>query len=172
MPPTDERIRYATTRTTLGQLLVACSDAGICAVSLGNNDAELLAGLKSRFPRAQIEPANSAMEFPVEAIATIVEEPASARPDTLSLDMRGTPFQLSVWSALTEIEPGTTITYGELARRVGRPTAVRAVARACGANPVGVLVPCHRVIGADGSLTGYASGVERKAALLEREGVR
>ncbi|MBE0417672.1 MAG: methylated-DNA--[protein]-cysteine S-methyltransferase [Coriobacteriia bacterium] len=102
------------------------------------------------------------------AFAASVEDPAT--PVDVPLDLRGTRFQLAVWEALTEIPAGSTASYSELAKRIGRPTAVRAVAGACGANPVGVVVPCHRVIGADGSLTGYASGIERKRALLEREG--
>ncbi len=169
MAAAPEIIRYATTDTSLGRLLVACSEQGVCAVELGDDDTMLLAGLVRRFPRADIEIAAAPAECPVEEVAAYVEDPSATRP-ALALDQRGTPFQRSVWDALAGIPTGTTITYGELARRVGRPAAVRAVAQACGANPVGVLVPCHRVIGADGSLTGFASGVERKRALLEREG--
>ena len=165
---TPETIRYATTATSLGRLLVACTERGVCAVSLGNDDAALLADLAARFPGATIEH-SSAEECHIAEIAAAVEDPSRGVSD-VALDLRGTPFQVEVWSALTRIPAGTTITYGELARRVERPKAVRAVAQACGANPVGVIVPCHRVIGANGSLTGFASGLDRKRALLEREG--
>ncbi len=166
---TPETIRYTTAATSLGRLLVACSERGVCAISLGDDDASLLADLVARFPDAEIEIAVSAEECPVAAIAAVVDDPLSEVAD-MALDLRGTPFQVEVWHALEAIPAGETITYGELARRVGRPRAVRAVAQACGANPVGVIVPCHRVIGADGSLTGFSSGLARKRALLEREG--
>lgn len=169
MHGTSETIRYATTDTSLGRLLVACTTRGVAVVSLGDDDATLLAELVRRFPHADIEIASPADECPAEKIAAGIEDP-SAMPSDISVDLRGTPFQLEVWGALREIPPGSTISYRELAERVGRPTAVRAVAGACGANPVGLIVPCHRVIGADGSLTGFASGVDRKRALLEREG--
>ncbi len=163
-----ETIRYATTATSLGRLLVACSERGVCAISLGDDDASLLGDLVARFPSADIE-VSSAEECSLAEIEATVEDPSRGVSD-VELDLRGTPFQIDVWRALTEVPSGTTITYGELARQVGRPRAVRAVAQACGANPVGVVVPCHRVIGANGSLTGFASGLARKRALLEREG--
>lgn len=163
-----ETIRYQITGTSLGRLLVAVSDSGVCEVALGESDAELLAGCRRRFPHAELEAADDRTRELAATVVSAVEEPSSI-PE-VPLDLRGTEFQRAVWTALRTIPAGSTISYGELARRVGRPRAVRAVAQACGANPVGVIVPCHRVIGADGSLTGYAGGIELKHALLEREG--
>lgn len=164
----DETIRYEILDTSLGRLLVSVSEHGVCELSFGDDDGELIASCKQRFPKAQIAPANKRTRDMAAALVAAVESPSGA-PD-VPLDMRGTPFQRAVWEQLCAIPAGSTISYGELARRVGRPKAVRAVAQACGANPVAVIVPCHRVIGADGSLTGYASGIERKRILLEREG--
>lgn len=164
----SESIRYEIVDTSLGRLLVAVSDRGVCEASLGEDDASLHAACARRFPHAVLTAADADARTAALAIAAGVEKPAED-PD-VELDLRGTPFQLAVWEELRRIPVGTTISYAELARRVGRPNAVRAAASACGANPVCVAVPCHRVIGSDGSLAGYASGVERKRALLEREG--
>lgn len=164
----DETIRYEILDTTLGRLLVSVSEHGVCELSFGDDDGELIASCKQRFPKAQIAPADDRTRELAAALVAAVESPSDA-PD-VPLDMRGTPFQRAVWEQLCAIPAGSTISYGELARRVGRPKAVRAVAQACGANPVAVIVPCHRVIGAGGSLTGYASGIERKRMLLQREG--
>jgi AraC family transcriptional regulator, regulatory protein of adaptative response / methylated-DNA-[protein]-cysteine methyltransferase len=163
----NEVIHYEIIDTSLGRLLVAVSARGVCEASFGNDDIELIAATTRRFPDADLELADERAHELALAFAAAVENPAA--PADVPLDLRGTPFQHAVWEALSGIPSGSTITYGELARRVGRPTAVRAVAQACGANPVGVVVPCHRVIGADGSLTGYASGIDRKRVLLERE---
>lgn len=162
-------IRHIIVDTSLGRLLVAVSEAGVCEADLGDDDAALIEACARRFPQADLAPPDARTTEFAAALAAAVESPAT--PPVIPLDMRGTPFQRAVWDALRLIPAGTTITYGELARRAGRPAAVRAAASACGANPVAVAVPCHRVIGADGSLTGYASGIERKRALLEREGV-
>lgn len=164
----NEVIRCEIVDTSLGKLLVAVSERGVCEASLGDDDVALIAACARRFPDADLELADERTHELALAFAAAVEDPAT--PVDIPLDLRGTRFQLAVWEALTEIPAGSTASYSELAKRIGRPTAVRAVAGACGANPVGVVVPCHRVIGADGSLTGYASGVERKRALLEREG--
>jgi AraC family transcriptional regulator, regulatory protein of adaptative response / methylated-DNA-[protein]-cysteine methyltransferase len=163
----NEVIHYEIVDTSLGRLLVAVSARGVCEASFGEDDVALIAATARRFPDADLELADDRSHELALAFAAAVEDPA--HPADVLLDLRGTPFQRAVWEALSGIPSGSTITYGELARRVGRPTAVRAVAQACGANPVGVVVPCHRVIGADGSLTGYASGVDRKRVLLERE---
>src|SRR5690606_17860378 len=136
-------------------------------IAFGDTEDGLLADLRARFPRASLEPAHDQDAELVRRVIALVDDPKRAA--ALPLDVRGTAFQQLVWTALTRIEPGETVTYGELARRIGRPTATRAVAAACGANPLAVAVPCHRVIGADGTLTGYRWGVERKRALLERE---
>jgi AraC family transcriptional regulator of adaptative response/methylated-DNA-[protein]-cysteine methyltransferase len=110
---------------------------------------------------------DAALHDTLEAVLTFIEEPKAAL--ALPLDLRGTAFQLRVWEALRRIPPGETRSYGELARMIGAPAAVRAVARSCAVNPVSLAVPCHRVLGADGSLTGYRWGVPRKRAMLERE---
>jgi AraC family transcriptional regulator, regulatory protein of adaptative response / methylated-DNA-[protein]-cysteine methyltransferase len=162
-----ERIRYALADTSLGRIVVASTERGVCLVAFGESDAELVAEVGRRFPRAVVEPAAAEEGAWVAAIVELVDHPG-ARSD-VPLDVRGTVFQRQVWTALREIEPGGTVTYSQLAAAIGRPTATRAVAQACGSNPTAVVVPCHRVIGADGSLTGYRWGVERKKALLERE---
>lgn len=126
--------------------------------------------LRERFPKAMFVHDPDGLSEHMERLASLWTDAPSNDP--FSLDPVGTPFQKSVWDQLRRIPPGRTITYGELARRVGNPKSVRAVAQACGANPILMLVPCHRVIGADGSLTGFAAGVERKRELLRREGVQ
>jgi len=162
-----ELIRYTLADTSLGRLVVASTGRGVCLVAFGETDQGLEAEVRRRFPRASVEPGGPAQDAWVEAVVGLVDDPASS-PD-LPLDVRGTVFQRQVWSALRQIRAGETVTYGQLAAAIGRPTATRAVAQACGSNPVAVAVPCHRVIGADGSLTGYRWGVERKRALLGRE---
>lgn len=168
------RIRFATVPTALGRLLVAATDRGVCSVQLGDRDEDLAAGLGREFPRAVIEPADDRLQPWIDAVLRRVEgqvegdlegEPAPRPP----LDLAGTAFQRRVWQALTEIPPGTTRTYGEVAARLGRPTAARAVARACATNPAAVVVPCHRVVPAAGGTGGYRWGAERKRALLARE---
>jgi len=164
-----EAIRYALAGTSLGRLLVATTDTGVCLVVFGDSDDALVAEARRRFPRADLAPATGEHAHWVAAVVRLVDAPASARATDVPLDARGTVFQQQVWSALRQIPVGRTVTYGQLAAAIGRPTATRAVASACGANPTAVVVPCHRVIGADGSLAGYRGGVERKRALLERE---
>lgn len=167
-----ETIRYTLADTSLGRLIVATTDRGVCLVAFGGSDPELIREAARRFPQATVEPAAGESRAWVEAVVGLIDAPAG--PDAgvaagLPLDVRGTVFQRQVWSALREIPCGRTVTYAQLASAIGRPTATRAVAAACGANPTAVVVPCHRVIGADGSLTGYRWGVERKRVLLDRE---
>ncbi|NTU72112.1 MAG: methylated-DNA--[protein]-cysteine S-methyltransferase [Coriobacteriia bacterium] len=165
-----ERITYALADSSLGRLLVATTERGVCLVVFGDTADELIAEAHRRFPRATIEPAAREHAEWVSAVVSLVDAPAdSARAAAVPLDAHGTVFQQQVWAALREIPPGQTVTYSQLAAAIGRPTAMRAVAQACGANPTAVVVPCHRVIGADGSLTGYRWGVERKRELLARE---
>jgi AraC family transcriptional regulator of adaptative response/methylated-DNA-[protein]-cysteine methyltransferase len=163
----DMTIEYGTAACSLGHVLVAGTPRGICAVMLGDDSRQLEHDLAGRFPGATIEAAAPAFGDTLAAVVALIETP-SASVD-LPLDLHGTIFQQRVWQALRQIRPGETITYGELAERIGAPKSVRAVARACGANPAAVLVPCHRVIGRDGSLTGYRWGVARKRTLIERE---
>jgi len=164
-----EAIRFTLADTSLGRLLVATTVAGVCLVAFGDSDDELVAEARRRFPRADLAPAAGEHAQWVAAVVRLIDARASARAADVPLDARGTVFQQQVWSALRQIPVGQTVTYSQLAAAIGRPTATRAVASACGANPTALIVPCHRVIGADGSLTGYRWGVERKRALLERE---
>jgi AraC family transcriptional regulator of adaptative response/methylated-DNA-[protein]-cysteine methyltransferase len=163
-------IRYATAVSPLGRMLVAATSTGICAIAFGHDDAELLADLRKRFDKAQLVPAKGNTGWLADAVAFVVsqtsEHPLAAN---FPLDVRATAFQQRVWKALRQIPRGETRSYSALAREIGRPTAARAVAAACGANPVAIAVPCHRVLGQDGSLTGYRWGVERKRKLLAAE---
>ena len=164
-----ETIRYTLADTSLGRLAVATTARGVCLIAFGENDEDLVCEVARRFPRAHIEPAGEEARAGVETVVDLVDTPAAVDSPELPLDVRGTVFQRQVWSALRQIRAGETVTYSQLAAAIGRPTATRAVAAACGANPTAVVVPCHRVIGADGSLTGYRWGVARKRELLERE---
>jgi AraC family transcriptional regulator of adaptative response/methylated-DNA-[protein]-cysteine methyltransferase len=163
----DATIRFATRACTLGKVLVAATDAGVCAVLIGDDPTELRADLTARFPRARLVAGDAAFAETVAAVVAHVEEPRRAL--ALPLDLRGTAFQQRVWAALRRVPSGQTVSYAELARAIGSPAAVRAVAGACASNPVAVVVPCHRVVRSDGGLSGYRWGVERKRALLERE---
>jgi len=166
----DVPIRYAFGASTLGEVLVAETPRGICAVFIGETRAALTEDLKSRFTNACGFTQDPRLERRVREVVKLVDDPSRAASSALPLDVRGTAFQERVWRALREIPAGSTRTYSELARSLGAPEAVRAVASACAANPLAVLVPCHRVVRQDGSLAGYRfGGVEKKRALLERE---
>jgi AraC family transcriptional regulator of adaptative response/methylated-DNA-[protein]-cysteine methyltransferase len=165
-------IRYCIADSPLGKMLVATTDFGVCAILFGRDQAELEADLRQRFAKAQLTPARGNSGWLAEAVAFVLsqlsETPTAAR---FPLDVRATAFQQRVWKALQSIPRGQTRSYGELARELGKPTASRAVAAACAANPVAIAVPCHRLVGADGSLTGYRWGLDRKRKLLDAEGV-
>jgi len=162
------RIRWATAESPVGRILVAATDRGLCFVELGSSDRELMAALRAEFPSATIEPRSSRDLGPfVEAALAIAK--ATNVPNDVPVDIRGTAFQWRVWRALTGIPRGETRSYSEVAAAIGRPSAVRAVARACATNPVSLVVPCHRVVGKDGAVTGYRWGVEVKKALLDKE---
>ena len=163
----DAHIHYAVGHSSLGCVLVAASPAGICAISLGDGPEALVEELHARFPQARLMGGDPAFESMLARVIERVEDPASAA--ALPLDIRGTAFQQRVWQALQAIPPGSTLSYTELARRIGAPGAVRAVASACAANLLAVIVPCHRVVRNDGALAGYRWGIERKRALLDRE---
>lgn len=160
-------IRFALGECSLGSILVAATDKGVCAILFGDDPEALLRELQDRFPRAQLIGGDGAFEQLVAKVVGFVEAPALGLD--LPLDLRGTAFQQRVWQALRAIPPGSTASYAEIARRIGDPRSVRAVAQACAANPVAVAIPCHRVVRRDGALAGYRWGVERKRALLERE---
>lgn len=167
MNAASRRIGYAIVPTSLGLLLVAGTGRGVCLVWLGDDAGSLVTTLRDRFPAADVEEGGPDVEDWAARIAANIESPAQ-RCD-VPLDIAGTAFQQDVWNALRDIPPGTTVSYAEVARRVGRPKAVRAVGAACGANPVMPLVPCHRVLRSDGSLGGYGLGLDRKRTLLARE---
>lgn len=162
-----ETISFAVAPSPLGLLLVAATDRGLCAVALGNDREALEEGLRKQFPQAEILSRQDGLEKYVTGILAKMTDHPAARD--LPLDIRATSFQARVWQALKQIPRGETRSYAQLAQALGKPTAVRAVARACAANPVAVAVPCHRVIGSDGTPTGYRWGVERKKKLLEME---
>jgi AraC family transcriptional regulator, regulatory protein of adaptative response / methylated-DNA-[protein]-cysteine methyltransferase len=162
-----ETIRFTTVATWLGWAIVAATERGVCMTALGDDRAGLEAELRRRFPAAELVAADGALAGWAERIVHFITRPG----DTLDLplDIRGTAFQARVWRALQKIPPGRTATYSEIAAALGRPKAVRAVAQACAANKLAVLVPCHRVVRRDGDLAGYRWGVARKQALLARE---
>jgi AraC family transcriptional regulator of adaptative response/methylated-DNA-[protein]-cysteine methyltransferase len=164
----NNRIRFAVGQCSLGTILVAATGRGICAIFLGDDPDALTRDLQDRFPKADIIGGDAAFEGWVAQVVGFVETPALGL--NLPLDIRGTAFQQRVWRALQDIPPGSTASYAEIARMIGAPKSVRAVAGACAANPVAVAIPCHRVVRSDGALSGYRWGVERKRALLEREG--
>ena len=160
-------VRYRIADCSLGNVLVAATDAGVCALTLGDDPATLVADLRDRFPA--VAPGGPDLDDLTEAAVRTVDGPTVGHE--LPLDVRGTAFQKRVWAELRRIPPGETATYTDIAGRLGQPTAARAVAGACAANPVAVVVPCHRVVRTDGSLSGYRWGVGRKAELLRREQV-
>lgn len=165
---TGVNVHYTTTNCPLGRLLVAATPRGICAVKLGDRDETLEAELRAEYPAASISAANGQLHRWVDGILRSLQ---SGAPDArLPLDVRATAFQRLVWRELQQIPRGNTRSYRDVARRIGRPSAVRAVARACATNPVALIVPCHRVVRDDGGLGGYHWGIERKRALLDVEG--
>ncbi len=160
-------IRFALVNSCLGLVMVAGTDRGICVIDFGETREALRKRLENRFPRARLIDHDPTFTSWVQGALALIETPT--RPVSLPLDIQGTAFQQRVWRALRGIPAGSTATYGEIARRIGRPSATRAVARACASNPVAVAIPCHRIIGGDGDLKGYRWGVERKQKLLDRE---
>jgi AraC family transcriptional regulator, regulatory protein of adaptative response / methylated-DNA-[protein]-cysteine methyltransferase len=164
---TATEIRFAVGQCSLGAILVAASPRGICAISLGDDPEALVREVQDRFPQATLIGADPAFEDWIARVVGFVEAPKLGLD--LPLDLRGTVFQQRVWQALQQIPTGETVSYTELARRIGAPAAFRAVASACAANVLAVAIPCHRVVRQDGSLSGYRWGVARKKALIERE---
>ncbi|HRL22502.1 MAG TPA: bifunctional DNA-binding transcriptional regulator/O6-methylguanine-DNA methyltransferase Ada [Alcaligenes sp.] len=160
-------IRFAIAQCSLGALLVAESERGICAISLGDDAEALLIELQERFKAAQLIGADPQFERRVAQVVALVENPATGLD--LPLDIQGTAFQQRVWEILRSIPVGQTLSYTDIAQRLGQPRAVRAVARACATNTLAVAIPCHRVVRRDGDLAGYRWGLERKRSLLDRE---
>ena len=163
----DAEIRFALAQCALGAILVAQSARGICAISLGDDPEALLRELQDRFPQARLIGGDAAFEGLVARVIGFVEAPGIGLD--LPLDIRGTAFQERVWQALRQVPPGQTVSYAEIARRIGSPKSVRAVAQACAANRIAVAIPCHRVVRNDGAISGYRWGVARKRALLAQE---
>jgi AraC family transcriptional regulator, regulatory protein of adaptative response / methylated-DNA-[protein]-cysteine methyltransferase len=166
----NEEIRFAVGQTSLGAILVASSRKGVASILLGNDPDELVRELQDRFPKACLIGADSNYEALVARVVGFIEAPRLGLDPPL--DVRGTAFQRRVWQALQQIPAGQTVSYMEIAQRIGSPNATRAVAGACAANQLAVAIPCHRVVRNNGSLSGYAWGIERKQALLAREAAR
>jgi AraC family transcriptional regulator of adaptative response/methylated-DNA-[protein]-cysteine methyltransferase len=160
-------IRFAVGECSLGSILVAATDVGVCAISFGDDPTRLVRSLQDRFSQATLVGADRAFERTVARVVAFVEQPRLGLD--LPLDIRGTAFQQRVWKQLMAIPAGSTRTYSQIARALGRPAGSRAVGGACAKNPIAVAIPCHRVLRTDGSLSGYHWGVDRKARLLDRE---
>ncbi len=160
-------IRFAVGECSLGSILVAATDKGVCAIEFGDDPDALVRTLQDRFPKAQLIGGDAAFEQLVARVVGFIEAPVQGLD--LPLDIRGTVFQKRVWKAIRDIPAGTTASYADLAKRIGHAHATRAVAQACASNTLAVAIPCHRVVRRDGGLSGYRWGVERKQALLTRE---
>lgn len=167
-PQKADTVHYGLHACSLGFALVATSDKGVCSLWFGDDPEQLRDELRARFRNAALIEARDRDGLAAAALA-LIEAPAS--PISFPIDARGTPFQRRVWEALRAIPPGQTASYADVAKAIGAPAATRAVAGACAANPVAIAIPCHRVLRSDGALSGYRGGVERKRALLAREGV-
>ncbi len=165
-PLTSTTVRYTIAQCALGYVAIARTAKGLAAAFIGDDMATLADHMEARFAGAERADPDELTDRVLQALDSVTDDV------DIPVDPKGTDFQKSVWRALRDIPVGATVTYSELARRIGRPDSVRAVAAACGANPIAVIVPCHRVIGKDGSLTGYAWGIEKKRMLLEREKAR
>jgi AraC family transcriptional regulator of adaptative response/methylated-DNA-[protein]-cysteine methyltransferase len=160
-------LRYATVPTAVGRMLIAMTEQGIAAVSLGDSEAALVASLRGQYPNATLRRDSRGLKPQIRCMLQCLNGRGVA--DRLLLDVKATAFQLKVWKALQQIPGGSTRSYQEIAEAIGRPTAVRAVGRACATNPVAVAIPCHRIVRQDGSLAGYRWGLERKKQLLRLE---
>jgi AraC family transcriptional regulator, regulatory protein of adaptative response / methylated-DNA-[protein]-cysteine methyltransferase len=163
----NAQIRFAIGECSLGAILVAQSERGICAILMSDDPEALVRDLQDRFPRADLIGGDKAFEQVISKVVGFVETPKLGLD--LPLDVQGTAFQQRVWNALAKIPAGKTATYSEIAKAIGAPNSVRAVASACAANKLAVAIPCHRVVRNDGSLSGYRWGVERKKALIDTE---
>jgi O-6-methylguanine DNA methyltransferase len=162
-----EEIAFLIGESALGTVLIARSTDGVCAILIGSVAAELESDLATRFAYSKLVRNDRKLSDDLGKILRFIETPSDGL--NLRLDIRGTPFQQRVWEALLRIPPGSIVTYGALANRIGKPGAVRAVANACAANAIALAIPCHRVVRSNGTLSGYRWGVERKRALLARE---
>lgn len=162
-------IDYITGHCSLGGLLLGACELGICSILLGDDDETLLHDLKSRFPGASLQANPERLRSDMQQLLAFIERPQQPLALSMPLNAIGTAFQQQVWEELQQVNNGQTISYGELASRIGKPKATRAVASACAANPLAIVVPCHRVLRSDGDISGYRWGVARKRELLRRE---
>lgn len=162
-------LRYTTGHCQFGGLLFAVCDAGVAAILLGDSDGAMVEDLQQRFPRATLEEDRAGLQQDMQTLLHYVDHPLGELQLLHPLAAYGSEFQKKVWAELASVPAGQTITYTELARRIGNPAAVRAVAGACAANPLAMVVPCHRVLRSDGGISGYRWGVERKKKLIELE---
>ena len=163
-------IKYANGQCSLGAIVVAASEAGVCAILLGDDSVAIVQDLRKRFPEARLVEARQSLDPLMAKVIKFVDSPKASLD--VQLDAHGTQFQQRVWFALQKIPAGATVTYTDIATEIGAPRSVRAVAQACGANPIAVAIPCHRVVRSDGGLSGYRWGIERKRTLLARERAR
>jgi|SRR5438128_12060026 AraC family transcriptional regulator of adaptative response/methylated-DNA-[protein]-cysteine methyltransferase len=166
----NTHIHFDIGSSTLGRALVASNDKGICAIFMADTDNALISQLRERFPEAELAQDPRRLAPVLARVIGFIESPSGELD--LPLDPAGTGFQRRVWSALMKIPAGTTASYADIARRINAPKSMRAVAQACGANPLALAIPCHRVVRSDGALSGYRWGAMRKRALLERETAR
>jgi len=164
---TGNTIRFAIAECSLGSILVASSEKGVCAILMGNDPEALARDLQDQFPKANLIGGDDRYEKLVAKVVGFIEAPRIGLD--LPLDIRGTAFQQRVWKELQRIPAGNTVSYSEVANRIGLPSSARAVAQACGANALAVAIPCHRVVRNNGDISGYRWGVDRKRALLARE---
>jgi AraC family transcriptional regulator, regulatory protein of adaptative response / methylated-DNA-[protein]-cysteine methyltransferase len=162
-----EKIRYAVQPSALGMLLIAATECGVCAIELGDSESELTQRLQTRFANATFEATDAQFNDWLAKTLAFIQLPRTGLD--LPLDIQGTAFQRRVWQALQDIPAGVTLSYSQLAQQIGQPSAVRAVASACAANQLALVIPCHRIVRSDGSLSGYRWGVQRKAQLLKAE---
>jgi AraC family transcriptional regulator of adaptative response/methylated-DNA-[protein]-cysteine methyltransferase len=166
----NTHIHFDIGSSTIGQLLVALNDKGICALLPGDSPRAVMRELRERFPSASLERDTARLARVLPRVIAFVDGHSATLE--LPLDPAGTEFQQRVWRALRNVPSGTTVSYAEIARRIEAPKSFRAVAQACGANPIALVIPCHRVVRHDGGLSGYRWGIARKRALLAREAVR
>lgn len=169
MKTLPSQLRYTTGHCQFGGLLLAVCDAGVAAILLGDEESAMVDDLQQRFPKAILEKDQAEMKEDMQALLRYVDHPLGKLDLQQPLAAHGSEFQNKVWAQLAKVPAGQTITYTELARRSGNPAAVRAVAGACAANPLAIVVPCHRVLRSDGGISGYRWGVERKKKLIELE---
>jgi AraC family transcriptional regulator of adaptative response/methylated-DNA-[protein]-cysteine methyltransferase len=162
-----ETIRYASGQSSLGGFLAAASPCGLVMVAFIGPGEAASDGLRARFPDAEVVEDPSAMREALDGLTRLIENPET--PFALPIDPRGSPFEMRVWNALRQVPAGETVSYGEIAERIGSPREAREVAEACAANALAVVIPCHRVVKKGGAISGYRWGVKRKRALIERE---